>query len=247
MKLPLAPPPLHALLEQVSDDRFPQVLNQGKPLVAGKYLHWDALRHRKPPADLTHEEWWLGMKFSRVSAQEEMPLLDKSGRHFGLVYVPPVRQGLHKIDQSFGMTAKPAGPSAEVHDMVGAHGRKYLLASSLMEEAIRSSQLEGASTTRTQAKEMIRERRAPRDKSERMILNNFQAMERIEDLAEEPLTQETVFELHSVLVDGTLDDPSKAGVFRTEEDNVVVELLHTIETAHVPPPADELEERLAGR
>jgi len=173
-----------------------------------------------------------------------MPLLDKEGRHFGLVYVPPVRQGLHRIDQSFGMTGRSSGPASDVHDMVDAHGRKYLLASSLMEEAIRSSQLEGASTTRAQAKEMIRERREPRDRSERMILNNFHAMERIEDLAQEPLTQDTVFELHSILVDGTLDGPERVGVFRRAEDNVVVELLHTVETAHIPPPAVELPERM---
>lgn len=244
MKIPQMPPPLHELFAEVAGDRLPALLSQRRPLVGGRYLHWDALRHRKPPEGLNHREWWLGIKFSRVSAREEMPLVDKEGRHFGLVYVPTVRRGLHEIDQSFGMTGRSRGAPSDVHDMIDAHGRRYLLASSLMEEAIRSSQLEGASTTRTQAKEMIRERREPRDKSERMILNNFYAMERIEDLAEEPLTADIVFELHSILVDGTLDDPERAGVFRTADDNVVVELLHTVETAHVPPPAGELPERM---
>jgi Fic family protein len=48
-----------------------------------------------------------------------------------------------------------------------------------MEEAITSSQLEGAATTREVAKEMIREGRQPRDRSERMILNNYLTMQRI--------------------------------------------------------------------
>lgn len=245
MKIPLSPPSLNALFEAIPDDRFPQVLGQGRPLVSGKYLHWDALRHRKPPKGLTHEEWWLGIKYSRISACEAMPFVDKAGSAFTLVYVPPIRQGLHRIDQSFGMTGHSAGPPADVKAMVDVHGGRFLLTNSLMEEAIRSSQLEGASTTRAKAKDMIREKRDPRNKSEQMILNNFLAMERIEELSESPLTAEIFFELHSMLADGTLDDPSKAGVLRTDEDNVVVELLHSIETAHVPPPAGELPERLS--
>lgn len=239
MKMPLSPPKIGAVLDRLTEDRFKVVL-EGKPLVAGKYLHWDNVRHREPPDELTPEEWWVSIKFARDAASESVPLLDKSGRPFGLVYAAPIRQGLHEIDQSLGM----AGPSSEVQGMVDAHGRNYLLANSLMEEAIRSSQLEGASTTRARAKDMIRERRRPEDKSERMILNNFQAMERIEEFAADELSAEGVFELHRILVDGTLDDPEKAGVFRKAEDNIVVELLHTVETAHVPPDAGELPERM---
>lgn len=210
------------------------------PLVKGQYLHWDELRHREPPEDLTLDEWWLVIKFSRLSSSESTPLVDDKGHPFALSYVASVREKLHEIDQSFGM----AGPSSDVKDMVGAHGRSYLLTNSLIEEAIRSSQLEGASTTRARAKEMIREGRKPKDRSERMILNNFRAMERIEELSNAPLDKDTVLELHRILVDGTFDDPAKAGAFRTAEDHVVVELLHTVKTAHVPPPAHQLERRM---
>ncbi len=244
MKIPLAPPSLSSLLDAVADDRLPEVLARGRPLVSGRYLHWDVLRHRKPPNGLTHEEWWLGTKYARVSAGETIPLLDKNGADFTLVYASPIRQGLHRIDQSFGMTGYSAGPPADVKAMVDMHGGRFLLTNALMEEAIRSSQLEGASTTRAKARDMIRENRSARNKSEQMILNNFIAMERIEEWARSPLDAETFFELHSILVDGTLDDPKKAGVFRTDADDVVVELLHSIETAHVPPRAGELPERL---
>ncbi len=240
MKMPETPPSLARLLEVVREDRIAAALAHGRPLVGDEYLHWDKLRHRQPPADLSLQEWWLGIRFSRVGVAEETPLVDKAGRPFSLVHVPSVRRRLHQIDQSFGRT----GPPSDVQAMVDAHGRRYLLTNSLIEEAIRSSQLEGASTTRAKAKDMIRERRPPRDRSERMILNNFVAMERIEELAEHALTADTIFELHRILVDGTLDDPTKAGVFRTRDDQVVVELIHSIETAHVPPPAEELPARM---
>jgi Fic family protein len=239
MKMPVSPPRVDDILDRLGEERLKAVVG-GRPLVEGKYLHWDNIRHREPPNELTPEEWWVKIKLARDSASEAMPLLDKSDRPFGLAYVAPLRQGLHRIDQSLGMT----GSSSDVQEMVSAHGRSYLLTNSLMEEAIRSSQLEGASTTRVRAKEMIRERRRPGDKSERMILNNFRAMERIEELAREELTSGLVFELHRILVDGTPDDAEKAGVFRAAEDRVVVELLHTVETAHVPPAAADLPDRM---
>lgn len=239
MKIPVTPPAIADLLHEVAEDRIPAVLG-GRPLVEGKYLHWDNLRHREPPEGVSPREWWLSIRLARRSAQEAMPLLNKDGDAFTLVHASPIREGLHRIDQSFGVAGSPSGVQAQVE----AQGRNYLLASSFMEEAIRSSQLEGASTTRARAKDMIREHREPEDPGERMILNNFLAMENIADLADQPLTAERVFELHRVLVEGTLDHPDKAGVFRKTEDEVVVELLHSIDSAHVPPDADELPERL---
>lgn len=130
-----------------------------------------------------------------------------------------------------------------MRDLVEGHGRKHLLANSIVEEAIRSSQLEGASTTRRVAKEMIRRGRQPRTHGERMILNNYHAMERIGELARRDLAPADVFELHSILMDGTRDS-AMAGRFRRASDDIVVTLVHSDETAHVPPDAAELPTRM---
>jgi Fic family protein len=107
---------------------------------------------------------------------------------------------------------------------------RYLL-SSLMEEAITSSQMEGAATTRDVAKAMIRSHRPPRDRSERMILNNFLTMQRIRELRQQPLTPQLVLDLHRLVSEGTLEDPADAGRLRPT-------------VFHVPPPAEELPQRL---
>jgi len=72
------------------------------------------------------------------------------------------------------------------------HARKRYLISSLMEEAIASSQIEGAATPRRNAKDMLRSKRAPRDRSEQMILNNYHTISRIKELYPEPLTPEPI-------------------------------------------------------
>ena len=58
---------------------------------------------------------------------------------------------------------------------------------------------------------MIRTKRKPRDKSEQMIYNNYQAMQFIREIKDETLTTNIIFELHRILTKDTLDDPDAAG------------------------------------
>ncbi len=121
--------------------------------------------------------------------------------------------------------------------------RNTYLIRSLVEEAINSSQLEGASTTRDVVKEMIRQGRDPADHSEQMILNNYRAMQFIRDIKNEDLTPSMVFELHHLVTENTLDS-GKPGCFRTSADDIHVVDSVTHEYLHTPPPADDLPKRL---
>lgn len=136
-----------------------------------RYLHWDELRHRQPPQGLSHEQWWLAEKLSRAGTGTSLPLLSSDGSPFWFCQPPLLLKGLHEIDMKAGASvmAPEAVTTASTRD-------RYLL-SSLMEEAITSTQMEGAATTRDVAKAMIRSRRAPRDRSEQMILNNYRTMQ----------------------------------------------------------------------
>jgi len=116
---------------------------------------------------------------------------------------------------------------------------------SLIEEAITSSQLEGASTTHKVAKDMLRTGRKPRTKDERMILNNYHAMQRVGEVRHEALTPALICELHRIVTEGTLDDPAAEGRFQLPgEERVVVEDVSDGSILHEPPSAEELPERL---
>ena len=52
------------------------------PAPGGKYRHWDILRHLTPPAGLSAEEWWYGIKFARGQLYRNLPLLATNGRPF---------------------------------------------------------------------------------------------------------------------------------------------------------------------
>jgi len=122
--------------------------------------------------------------------------------------------------------------------------RNTYLVSSLFDEAINSSQLEGAATTYNDAKEMLRQDREPTDTSEQMILNNYRAMRFSNEFKSERLTPEMIMELHRILVEDTLKNPEDAGQFRTSEDEVVVVDRRDNTVLHIPPDAKELPERI---
>ena len=205
-------------------------------MVNGAYLHWDELRHRTPPDGLTHEQWWVRIKLARLSQYKQLPLLGKAGQAF-VISVPETAQiELHHIDRD------AAGQIAAAGLMHDEHRDRYLI-HSLIEEAITSSQLEGASTTRRVAEQMLREGRRPRDASERMIFNNFRAMELIRDIREEPISPQRILEIHRIVTEGTLDNPAEAGCLR-QDDEVTVRDRQDNSLLHQPPRWQELPERL---
>lgn len=208
------------------------------PLVRGEYAHWDEVRHLDPPPGLSTEEWWLGIKFARSPLLKAIPLVDTSGKPFSYGTPDPILRKLHEVDQ---LAAGKIQLSDEVTNP--ATRDRYIL-SSLIEESITSSQLEGASTTVDVAKQMLRSGRKPADRSEQMIVNNFLAMQFVRKHVGEPLTPELVFDLHRIVAEDTLDHPTKAGQFRDDDDDIVIED-EIGELLHRPPKASELEGRLA--
>lgn len=242
VRLPDQPPNFDAVLGRTMEAgalRLSHVLAASQSAATEPYLHWDDLRHREPPSDLSLQEWWLATKWARRAQMRELPLDDASGRLFQYSLPDAILRLLHVVDQ------RASGEIVLSEAVTDPGARRRYLVDSLMEEAIASSQIEGAATTRKVAKEMLRTGRRPRDISETMILNNYRAIMRIGELKEEPLTSQAVLELHRILTDGTLDDPSAAGrLQRPDEERVTVVDPSDDTVLHVPPPAEQLPSRL---
>ena len=241
MRKPKIPPDTEMIFKKIQGKAGKLVLilraASAGPLASGKYLHWDELLHRDPPKGLTHDEWWCALKMHRQSEFKDVPLHDKNGAPFKYLEAAPIPEGLHDID------LKTGGRIQMPEQITTPETRDRYYVGSLIEEAITSSQLEGASTTRQVAKEMIRAGRPPRDRSEQMILNNFVTMRQIGTLRDEPLTRDLVFEIHRAVTEETLKDPSAAGRFRRPDEETFVGD-DSDQVFHVPPPADQLGARM---
>ena len=238
MEIPASPPPWPRLAEKNSSDLVRLFSYRLGPEVRGVYEHWDHLRHLTPPVEgLELEQWWLCIKYARLALYSDLPLRDKDGAPCSVALSDSIQRRLFLV-------ARDAAGALRGTDRVQSEQmRDRYLVRSLMEEAMTSSQLEGAATTTQVAKEMLSTGRQPRDHGERMIYNNYAAMRELKAWQERPLTPEAVFEMHRMLTDGTLKDPSCAGRFRRQEENIVVED-EVGNVLHVPPPAHELPDRL---
>jgi len=241
MKIPVSPPNFGHLYHSITENSTAALLRllEGASPVdqKGRYLHWDKLRHLPPPEGFKSEEWWFRIKTARRHLYQPLPLQDKQGKPFPFATPAPVLRELHWLDRY-------ATGNIQTDDAItNTQTRNTYLICSLIEEAIHSSQLEGASTTRNVAREMIRQDRMPKDKSEQMILNNYHAMQFIREIKNEALTPSIVFELHTILTRDTLEQ-NAVGRFRTAADEIHVIDNATQEHLHTPPAANQLPERM---
>lgn len=238
MKMPVLPKPFRELLVQETENLSKIFGLSVSPTPTGKYLHWDKLRHRTPPGDLTSEQWWLAVKIARSGTERNLPLKDKHGKPFTVNTPPLVTQYLHEID------SRASGRIAMPGEVSNSETKTRYLVRSLIEEAITSSQLEGASTTRKKAMEMFRSGKRPSDRSEQMIFNNLRGMEFIRKNQDKPLTPQLVLDIHTKMMRGTIDDADLGRLQTLDDERVNVVSNFTHKVVHKPPAADQLETRL---
>ncbi len=192
-----------------------------------KYLYWSELKYRIPEKD-KREHAWAFMKLLREDNYEE---IDFKGIKMKYSLLSEFNKKLHQFDKNLAGNIKINGKSLNLQE-------SYVI-NSLMEEAIASSQLEGASTTRQVAKAMLREKRKPKTASEKMIVNNYETMQLILKQKDKKITPELLLKIQKTVTKGTLDDSTDEGNFRDNDD---ISVGNNEVTAHIPPKYKEIEE-----
>lgn len=218
------------LFEIINDSETNQKLSE----IEREYPYWEKFKYKVKGLKYDPEILWKYNYISRLKTFGEIKL--NKSPDFTFKYNTPaeILKFLHHFDLNLGGILEGGSiiPTVDKHN--------YLI-SSIMEEAIASSQLEGAATTREIAKEMLRSQRRPRDLSEKMILNNYSTIKRVIEVKDQKLSKELILELHSIISSGTLKDPNNEGKFRiTDTVNVVDDM--TGEVFYTPPSANRVEQ-----
>lgn len=197
------------------------------------YPYWDKVKYMPVPKEYSVEDLWLSLKLLR---QLDSTALTFGKYSFHFTVTDEMLELLHHFDMNIGgnLTSENLIPDAN---------RNRYLVSSIMEEAIASSQMEGAATTRKVAKDMLRKSEKPRNKGQQMILNNYITINFIKENASSEFSIELLKEIHHLMTENTLEDSKDVGRFRTNNDVVVMDGI-TGEIAHTPPPYNEIEDLL---
>ena len=182
------------------------------------YLYWDKIRYKKIPHGLSPVEFWYFVKQVRKYSSRKTIIKAESGDFFSWLRLHYTDEFLHKLDTQLGTNEL----TLLSRNAFNAEQKKKFLTKSIMEEAIASSQLEGAATTTPVAKKLLAEKRTPKDRSERMIVNNYKTMQALnQEHKDKELSQEVLFDLHRLITKDTLDK-DKQGRYRKDTDDITV-------------------------
>ena len=198
----------------------------------GRYLYWDKFKWRVKKEDDAIEAW-KATKFHRYLLQRSIELEDKNGKRFVFCIPDSLEAKLFRVTN---IALKGIVPSDSIK-------KQFLLSSLMTEEAISSSQLEGASTTRKVAKELLISKRKVKNQDERMILNNYLLMKELKRVQHQELTIDMILDFHKIATSGIDTNNNIAGALRESDDIVITDGLED-NIIHQPPPFKELERRL---
>lgn len=225
--------PVPILNQQKQVDAIQMLTNpQMQPLfqkISSEYLYWDKVKYMSPQGT-DKEVLWQAVKIQRLLNAQNIQFGNYT---FHFTVTKHMLALLHEFDMNLG-------GSLGTKSIIPATDKNYYLISSIMEEAIASSQMEGASTTRRIAKDMLRKRLKPVNKSQQMIVNNFETISKISKDNHTEFTIERLLDIHRSISNKTLDNSEDEGIFRKNDDIFVVDGI-TGHVAHTPPSFTEID------
>jgi len=197
----------------------------------GRYLYWEDFKWRVKKGDDPFIAWYA-VKLARINGCKAVSLQNKNN-YFFHYSVPGVLQA--KLYQIMEFSRVGLVPSDSI-------GNAYLLSSLTIEEAINSSQLEGASTTRRVAKEMLKTNRKPQTEDEQMIYNNYLLMKELQVEKDEDLSIEMMLHFHKIATEDTTHNGVVPGKFRVDDEIYIADRDNNV--LYQPPSHDEIMDRL---
>lgn len=216
-------------------DRFTEFIR----LCESRYWPWDRVRVAAGAYGVDPEIAWAVTKIGRSQRERYLPLRGAGSNVLKFNTPDIVQRELMLVDQ------QTAGRLlVEDQEPLPHHQRERFIMAALREEAIASSMLEGAVTTRRDAQALLRSGRKPKTLGERMVVNNYNAIMFVREHLDIDLSSSFLLELQSILTEGTLEDEGEVGRFRSSEDEIKVIDDRDNTIVHVPPSADEIESRI---
>lgn len=209
--------------------------------IDGEYMAFDTFTHKMSNVVVARDEkalFWALVKQKRATALRPLLTVPTYSVPLQFYLTDEILAACELVDRhATDHALRGAFPEILAHHRVA-----FLRQELEFEEAILSSQLEGAATTRVVAADMLRSHRKPRTESERMIVGNLAMINEAQQHVNAKLTPALIQAIHETGTRGIDDATYKPGVFRTTDD-IAVQTPdgHII---HQPPPAEGLLQRL---
>lgn len=152
-----------------------------------RYLPRREILHRLP-VTVSIGQFWPELEAARRGQSQTLPLKDQRGEPFWFVLNRSIEQQCNVIAALARRDVAFTGPEFDA-----------LYEEAVVDEAVYSSVIEGAFTSREQAMDFLRWNRTPRSKSEQMIKNNYDALTYVLEHLDEPIGEETILAIARIV------------------------------------------------
>ena len=191
-----------------------------------RYLSRQEIIHRLP-VSISIQQFWPELEKERRKRSQKLPLLAQDGKPFWFVLTGGIEKQCDAIAELARRDIAFTGPEFDA-----------LFQDAVVDEAVYSSVIEGAFTSREQAVDFIRQNKQPRNKSEQMVKNNYDALTYVLEHLEDEISEETILQIAQIVtrsaaevqVNGYRD----GAVYVTGREGVV----------YTPPQADAVPEMM---
>ena len=189
------------------------------------YLPRREIIHRLP-VSMPISRVWPELQQARKEISEKLPLSAMDGSAFWWVLTD------HILEESEKVIAL-----ARRELIFDRPEYQAAFEEAVLDEAVYSSVIEGAFTTRKEAQAFIWEGRTPKNKSEQMVKNNYEALTYVLENIDVPITKETIFQIYSLVTKDTLEEPAASDCYRSEP---VFVRSQRGEVVHTAPRAEQV-------
>lgn len=178
-----------------------------------RYLPRDEIIHRLP-VSMPISRFWPELQKARRERGIVLPLCDQAGQSFWFVLNASIEKQCDRIVE------------IAQHDVAfcGVESKK-MFEDAVIDEAIYSSMIEGAFTTREAAIRFIKKKQEPANKSEHMVKNNYDALTYVLEHLEDEITEETIVTIARIVTRDAAEEQVTGyrggGVVVTSRDEIV--------------------------
>lgn len=158
------------------------------------------------PTSININNFWETLIKERKKTSITTHLQDQNNRTFWFNITPNIAKNISYIDE----IAKK-----DIFNNVPNEVSASVVLDSLINEAFNSSVIEGAFSTKKRTEELVNKKLTPQDKSERMILNNYYALEYILENLDHELNEDVIINIYKILTKDTLDKDDIVNKYRT--------------------------------
>ena len=165
-----------------------------------RYLSREEIAYRLP-VSMPISQFWPVMEEARKKAAISLPLKAQNGQPFWFV----INKTIEAQCDAVAEIARRSFVFDELSDQI--------MEEATIDEAVWSSVIEGAFTSKADAARIIRQDKTPSNKSEQMVKNNYQALLYVLDHLEDPITAQTLIDIARIVTHEASDETVEG--FRT--------------------------------